>query len=121
MTLPKHLRPRYRYLAVVLRTNSPEPLDRRETQTAIWAAARSLIGDTGSAAVDLTIQRFDSNHGHAAMIVRTRRGEESTARAVLASLTEIDTVPVGVTVTGVSGTIRACAENYLPPPGANEA
>lgn len=121
MTLPKHLRPRYRYLAVVLRTNPGETLTRRETQTALWEAARALLGDTGSAAADLSIQRFDPNPNHTAVIVRTRRGEEPNARAILACVSEIDDVPVGVMVTGVSGTIRACAENHFPAEGTNEA
>lgn len=113
MTLPKHLRPRYRYIAIGIETWPDAEIDRRTLQTALWTAARSLIGDAGSATIDLTVQRFQFTNGDGAAIIRTCRGTESTARAAIACLTELDGQPVGVRVKGLSGTVRACEEKYL--------
>lgn len=114
MTLPKHLRPRYRYLAVEFHTRHATEVGRREIQDALWQSARRLLGDVGSAGVDLQLLRFATTDGPAAGIIRTRRGAESRARAVIACVHTVDETTVGVVVKGVSGTIRACAENHFP-------
>lgn len=111
--LPKHLRPRWRYLAVALETWPDADLDRRSLQAGVWSAVRGLFGDVGGADLDLTVVRFDGADGAWTAIVRTHRGEEERARAVLASLGEVDGTDVGIAVRGTSGTIRACEEKYL--------
>jgi ribonuclease P/MRP protein subunit POP5 len=111
--LPKHLRPRWRYLAVEVESWPEAALDRRAFQRALWFAAQNLLGDTGSAALDLTVERFDHEGGAGEAVVRTHRGETGRARAVLATVTAVDGSPVGLRVRGVSGTRTACEEKYM--------
>jgi len=111
--LPKHLRPRWRYLAVRLETWPDAELTRRRFQAAAWTAARELYGDSGAARLDLTVIRFESSDGTGEAIVRTRRGETDGARAVLATIAAVDEEPIGLFVAGISGTVRACEEKYL--------
>ncbi len=111
--LPKHLQARWRYLAVEIETYPEEPLDRTAVQRAIWNSARALLGDTGSAALDLTVVRFRSVAGTAHVVVRTYRGETERARGAIACITTIGEQTVGLRVRGVSGTIQSCEEKYL--------
>ncbi|WEL21821.1 Rpp14/Pop5 family protein [Halorhabdus sp. BNX81] len=111
--LPKHFRQRWRYLAVELETWSDADFDRGAFQRHLWFGAQNLLGDVGSAAVDLSVVRFEHDGPTGTAIVRTRRDEETNARAVLATLESVDDDPVGLRVRGVSGTVRACEEKYL--------
>jgi len=109
--LPKHLRSRWRYLAVGIETWPDAAFDRAAFQRALWYAAQDLYGDVGSAEADLTVLDFDLVDGEA--IVRARRGTEERARAAVASLSAVDDHPVGLRIRGISGTMRACEERYL--------
>lgn len=111
--LPKHLRPRWRYLAVGLESAPDADLDRSAFQGELLDATRTLLGDPGSAEVALSVLDFAFADGAGHAVVRTRRGEVERARAVVACLHEVGDVPVGVHVRGVSGTVRACEEKYL--------
>lgn len=53
--LPKHLRPRRRYLAVEVETWPGVDLARGPFQRELWYAAQNLYGDAGSADADLTV------------------------------------------------------------------
>ncbi|MFB6097383.1 MAG: Rpp14/Pop5 family protein [Haloferacaceae archaeon] len=136
--LPKHLRPRWRYLAVGIRTRAGADLDRRGFQRELWFAAQNLLGDPGSADAGLSVLRFafdpDVDPGTSAVdagadaatgddadrlgrgeaIVRVRRGEVDPARAALACVDAVDDYAVGLRVRGVSGTLRACEEKHCP-------
>lgn len=111
--LPKHLRPRWRYLAVGLESWPDASVSRGDFQRELWAAARGLLGDAGSAELDCSVYgfAFDAGDGHA--VVRARRGEVERARAALACVDEVNGHPLGLRVRGVSGTVRACEEKYL--------
>ena len=111
--LPKHLQPRWRYLAVHLETWPDAAFDRGSFQRTVWYSAQNLLGDTGSAALDLSVMRFRLGEGAGEAVVRVRRGEVDRARAVIACLDSVEGSPVGVRVAGVSGTIRACEEKYM--------
>ena len=111
--LPKHLRPRWRYLAVEVETWPDATLDRSGFQRHLWFAAQNLLGDVGSAEVDLSVLRFDVTDGSGSAVVRTRRGDVDRARAVVACLDAVDDQPIGLRVRGVGGTVRACEEKYL--------
>jgi len=111
--LPKHLQPRWRYLAVGVETWHGVDLDRAAIQHALWGAARGLLGDLGSAQLDLTVLSADVSQGGGGFVVRTHRGESERARAVVASVTEVDGHEVGLRVRGTSGTVRACEEKYM--------
>ena len=111
--LPKHLRPRWRYLAVGLESWPEADVDRRGFQRELWFAAQNLLGDAGSADLDGSVLTFrlESRVGEA--VVRARRGEVERLRAVLATVDAVDGHPLGVVVRGVSGTVRACEEKYI--------
>jgi ribonuclease P/MRP protein subunit POP5 len=111
--LPKHLRPRHRYLAVGLAADPEADIDRRAFQQGIWYAAQNLLGDVGSAALDLSVLQFAFADGTGEAVVRTRRGEVDRTRAVLACLDGVEDQPVGLRVRGTSGTVRACEATYL--------
>lgn len=111
--LPKHLRQRWRYLAVGLETWPDADLVELDFQRNLWFAAQNLLGDVGSAEADLRVVQFHHEDGSGWALVRTRRGAEDRARAALACVDRVRDVPVRVTVRGVSGTIRAAEEKYL--------
>ncbi|TYL36599.1 ribonuclease P [Natronococcus pandeyae] len=111
--LPKHLQPRWRYLAIELEGWPDASIDRRAFQRECWYAGQNLLGDPGSAAADLTVVRFEFEEGVGSAIVRVHRGETEPARAAIACIDEIDGSPVGIRICGISGTIRAGEENYL--------
>lgn len=109
--LPKHLQPRYRYLAVEIRGNGQ--LDRQRLQHAVWQSARRLLGDAGSAHADLTVVRFYHHDDTCEAVVRTRRSEDQAGRAAIACIDRIESRPVGIRILGTSGTIQSCEEKYL--------
>ena len=120
--LPKHLRPRWRYLAVGLESWPDTDLDRHAFQRALYDAAQGLLGDAGSAEIDASVLSFRFADGAGEAVVRARRGQVDRLRAVLASLSAVDGHPLGVVVRGVSGTVRACEEKYIrgPSEGSEE-
>ena len=111
--LPKHIRPRWRYLAVEIEAAPGADVDRGAFQRALWYAAGNLLGDVGSADADLTVFGFGFADGVGEAIVRARRGETDPARAALACIDRVDGQPIGLVVRGISGTVRACEESYL--------
>ena len=111
--LPKHLQPRWRYLAVGLETWPDADLDRNDVQRALWYSAQNLLGDTGSASMDLSLLQFRFDDGDGEALVRVRRGTVDDARAAIACIDEIDEHAVGIRIRGVSGTVRACEEKYM--------
>lgn len=111
--LPKHLRPRWRYLAVGVETEPDVRIDGRDIQQAVWRAARSLLGDPGSADVDLRVMRTHLAAGGGEVLLRVRRGEVTRGRAALACVESIDDNPIGLVVRGVAGTARAAEEKYM--------
>lgn len=111
--LPKHLQPRWRYLAVRIEGWPDAEFDRRAFQAAVWESARALLGDPGSADADLAVFRFSFESGVGEAVVRVRRDEVSSGRAALACVDEVCGHSVGIRVTGTSGTVRACEEKYL--------
>ena len=111
--LPKHLRPRWRYLAVGIETWPDAEIGRRAVQRALWYAAGNLVGDAGSADADLTLLAFSHAEGEGEAIVRVRHGHVDEARASVACVSAVDGDPVGIRVRGTSGTVRACEERYM--------
>jgi len=111
--LPKHLQPRWRYLAIAIETHPKTAISRDAFQTAVWRTARALVGDAGSAAIGLTVVRFRQHDGGNEAVVRCYRETADQARAVIACVDRVDATPIGVRVRGTSGTIRACEEKYL--------
>jgi len=114
--LPKHLRPKWRYVAVGVEADPDADLDRGDLQRELWYSAQNLLGDAGSADVDGTVVRFRASDGDAEAVVRARRGEVESLRAALACIASVDGTDVAVSVRGASGTIRACQEKYFSAP-----
>jgi len=112
--LPKHLRPKWRYVAVGLETDPDASMSRGTFQRELWYAAQNLLGDAGSADADGTVVRFSFRHGDGAAVVRARRGHVEPLRAALACIDAVGDDTVAVSVLGVSGTIRACEETFMP-------
>jgi len=111
--LPKHLRPRWRYLAVGIESWPDAEIGRRGFQRALWYAAGNLLGDAGSADTDLSLLSFTHGDGVGEAVVRVRREHVDDARAAIACVSEVDGKPVGIRVRGISGTVRACEERYM--------
>ena len=111
--LPKHLRPRWRYLAVELEAWPDADVSRGDFQRSVWFAAQNLVGDAGSADADLRVVRFAFDSASGEALLRVRRGEVDRARAAVACVDAVRDDPLRVAVLGVSGTIRAAAEKYL--------
>lgn len=111
--LPKHLQPRWRYLAIRIETWPDETLSRDGFQRAVWYSAQNLLGDTGSAAVGLSVLRFRFERGDGRALVRVRRGRVDDARAALACVERVEGAAVGIRVLGVAGTVRSCEEKYM--------
>jgi ribonuclease P/MRP protein subunit POP5 len=111
--LPKHDRPRWRYLGVGIEAWPDADLSRGAFQRALWHAASNLLGDPGSADAVLELLTFRFAAGEGEAVVRVRRGEVEPARAALACVRAVGDDPVGLRVRGVSGTVRACEERYL--------
>jgi len=111
--LPKHLRPRWRYLAVGLEAWPDADIGRRAFQRALWYSAGNLLGDAGSADAGLKLFTFRFTDGVGEAVVRVRRGHTDAARAAIGCVSEVDGDPVGVWVRGISGTVRACEERYM--------
>jgi len=111
--LPKHLRPRYRYLAVTFETPPDSQLSRHDLQAALWESSRALLGDAGSAQLDLRVLGVNQAGAEGSAVIRCRRNEVDRARAVVTCLSSITGTPMRPTVRGVSGTVRGCEEKYL--------
>ncbi len=113
MTLPKHLRPRWRYLALGLRSWPDVVLERAAVEAAFQRSARQLFGDAGEARTTIRLMHWSWTDGTGEAVVRTRREAVCRTRAAIACTAKIEDAPVGINVRGVSGTVRACEENYL--------
>lgn len=111
--LPKHLRPRWRYLAVRIVTWPDAAIDREEFVSVIRASCQSLVGDVGVATAEVAVFEFTFGDGRGAAVVRVPRAAVETARAAIACVDDIGGHPVRLEITGVSGTVRGCEEKYL--------
>ncbi|MEM4780340.1 MAG: Rpp14/Pop5 family protein, partial [Halalkalicoccus sp.] len=111
--LPKHARPKWRYLAVGIETWPDVDLSRGAFQRHLWYAGQNLLGDPGCADADLRVFGFEHGEGSGEAVVRTRRDTVEDARAALACIDEVEGAEVGVSVRGVSGTVKSCEEKYL--------
>ncbi len=118
MTLPKHLRPRWRYLAVAVESwpTGTDDVGRAAFAAAVDRAARALLGDPGAADARTDVVEFAVADGVGNAVLRVRRDEVGRARAAVACVTRVAGHSVGVEVVGVSGTLRACRRHLDDPP-----
>ena len=104
------LRERRRYIAFELESDSEEEVKRGDLVGEVYSSQMSLLGDLGASENRLRLITFDGRFG----IFRCshRRIEES--RAVLATVHTVGGTRVAIRVRGVSGTIKAATEKYIP-------
>ena len=119
--LPKHLRPRWRYLFVGIEAWPDATIGRRDFQRSLWFAAQNLLGDATSADADVRVLAYAFDGGEGEAVVRVRRTHVEEARAAVACVDAVRDDPVGLSVRGVSGTVRAGEERYLGRAGQNSA
>lgn len=107
--LPSSLREKKRYLALSVVTEGGEAVDRKLLLDEIYYATQSLLGDAGSSEIGYRLMDFDGRRG----VLRVSLGTVELARAALATVYAVKGQRAVITVTGVSGTIRAATEKYI--------
>lgn len=112
--IPKHLRPRYRYIVVSLESWCNSIIDKTSFQQSIWVSANRLFGDLGSAKSDLYLVSFEFHNGMGYGIIRTRRDSLHLARSSISCISSINDCSIGILVLGIGGTLKSCRQKYLP-------
>lgn len=110
-TLPKSLRPSYRYVFFEVEAVADEDVGERELRRALWFEAQNLYGDATSARTELDLVEYGDGLG----VVKCRHDRVEEARAAVACVDSVEDVEVGCLVVGVSGTLDAGRERYEPP------
>ena len=111
---PKHLRPRWRYLAVEIEGTPGSRLTRSSFERALQDAICQLFGDVGYAETRIRLYAFTKQHHRAEAVIRTKRGSEGITRAGLACIHSLEGAPLRIMVRGISGSVRGCEEKFLP-------
>ncbi len=101
------LRTRYRYVAFWV--FSEERLTVNSFARELIEVSLGLFGAAGVSSLALTVINFDGFRG----LVRCHYLHVQEARAVLASISHIGGIRLGVAVLGTAGSIRSATEKYL--------
>lgn len=109
--LPPTLRETYRY--VVFEIISKKEVSFAEVVDTVWKAALGLFGDSGTASMGLWIPQTLYESSKKKGVIRASHTGVEMIRAALASIREINGVPVIFMVTGVTGTIRSAKNKFL--------
>lgn len=110
-TLPKSLRPSYRYVFFEVETLADRRIRERDLRMALWFEAQNLYGDATSARTELDLVEY----GDGLAVAKCRHDRVDEARAAVACVDSVEDVDVGCVVVGVSGTLDAGRERYQPP------
>jgi ribonuclease P/MRP protein subunit POP5 len=102
------LRMRRRYIA--FEVESEEPVRQNDLAAELIAAQTSLWGDKGSSLNRIKLISFDGRFG----LLRCAYSRIQETRAVLATIYSINGIRAAIRVKGVSGTIKAATEKYIP-------
>ena len=105
--LPPTLRPKKRYLAFEVISESLIPRD--ELIREIFTTASQLLGDVGASECAMRLLAFEDLNG----VVRCTSDRTENTRAVLASITSIKGKRVLIHVLGISGTVLGATKKYL--------
>lgn len=100
------LRDRRRYIAMEI--EAEDAVSPRDLAAEIHSTYQSLYGDTGGARLKLVV--FDGRFG----LLRCRNCHITEARTALATVHSIGGTRAAIRVLGVSGTIKAATEKYIP-------
>lgn len=109
--LPPTLRDTYRY--VVFEIISKRDVSFGEVVDVVWKAALGLYGDAGTSEMGLWVPETLYDASKKRGVIRASHTAVETLRAALASIREINGVPVIFVVTGVTGTIRSAKNKFL--------
>jgi ribonuclease P/MRP protein subunit POP5 len=107
--LPSSLREKKRYLAFEVTCES-EPVDRKALLDEIFFATQMIIGDVGSSEIGYRLIDFNGSRG----IMKVNANAVETARAAMATVCAIKGSRAAIRVLGISGTIKAAIEKYIP-------
>ncbi|NMB86396.1 MAG: ribonuclease P [Methanothrix sp.] len=102
------LRSRRRYMAFSLEAEGE--ISTGELMKEVRSAQLSLFGDSGASKNRLKLISFDGRRG----LLRCSHAHIQDTRAILATIYSINGVRVSLHSKGVSGTIKAATEKYLP-------
>ena len=102
------LRMRRRYIAFEL--DSEEIVFLKDLAIEIISCQSSLFGDKGASVNRLKLISFDGRYG----LLRCSYSRIEECRVVLATIYSITGVRAAIRVKGVSGTIKAATEKYIP-------
>jgi ribonuclease P/MRP protein subunit POP5 len=105
--LPPTLRPKKRYIAFEVISESPIPRD--ELIRDIFSAASQLLGDVGASECAIRLLAFENTNG----VIRCASNRTENTRAVLATITNVKGNRVLLHVLGVSGTVLGATKKYL--------
>lgn len=102
------LRMRRRYIA--FEVESEEAIRQNDLAAEIMAAQTSLWGDKGSSLNKIRLITFNGRFG----LLKCAHSRIKETRAVLATIYSISGIRAAIHVKGVSGTIKAATEKYIP-------
>lgn len=109
------LRERRRY--IVFEVDAEEEVRNGELLATIRSSENSLFGDLGTSSNRLRLISFDGRFG----LLRCGHTRIEEARVILATVYSINRTRAALRVLGVSGTIKAAIEKYIPQLPAREA
>ncbi|MFW9935134.1 MAG: Rpp14/Pop5 family protein [Candidatus Thorarchaeota archaeon] len=104
------MRTRQRYLAIRVHA-SQEPPSESAFRNAIWQQLQALYGELGVSRIGFWLTSYHPELKYT--IIRCEHTQVRPLRAALATILEIDGVPLILQVMGISGTIRK-AVSHLP-------
>jgi ribonuclease P/MRP protein subunit POP5 len=102
------LRLRRRYIA--FEVDSEEFVQPAKLKAEMNHAQQSLLGDLGASENRLRLISFDGRYG----LLRCSYTRVEESRMVLATMHSVDGVRIALRVRGISGTIKAATEKYIP-------
>ncbi|MHC1631431.1 MAG: Rpp14/Pop5 family protein [Methanotrichaceae archaeon] len=102
------LRDRRRYIAFEL--DAEGSVQKIDLIREIHASQTSLVGDLGASENRMWLISFDRRFG----LIRCSHRRTGECRAILATIRSIKGIRVAIRVRGVSGTIKAATEKYIP-------
>ncbi len=104
------MRSRQRYLAVRVHTSQKLPSE-SNFRNAIWQQLQELYGELGVSQIGFWLTSYHPEEKSA--IIRCQHTQVRPLRAALATIMQINSIPLLLHVVGISGTIRK-AVTHLP-------
>ena len=109
--LPPTLRPRARYLAYEVISDSK--VEFADVINAMWFSVISLLGELGMAETNMRIIKDSWNASKQLGLIRVSHTSVEPVRSALALANRIGETPVIIRVLGVSGTIKGAKKKFF--------